>query len=501
MILASGRFLTACVAIVLFAVLSRLFDLRDYGTYRQVLLAYAFLAPLLILGLPQGLYFFLPGEERAPRRVLCENLALLFAAGALFSGLLLLGAGSLAAKGFHNPALASALVVFAAYPLFAVPLQAFGPCLMARDRPRQVAAFNVASRLFLLAAVLAAVWVWRTVSAALIATVVATACSFLVALWLMLAACPGHAWRPRASGLRAQLKFGIPLGIAGMLGILTLKLGQVIVSAVCSPEQFAVYANGAFEIPLIAVITGSIIAVITPDLARCVKGGEHGPAIALWRRAMVKSSTLLLPMMVFLMVWAPDVIVLLFSAKYAASVVPFRILLLAIPLRATSFGAMFLAANRNQLVLYRSLVDLAVAAVLSVVLVQAFGILGGALGIVLMLYIWHVPCNVFLIGRLYGTPFRRVLPLKRLGLVLVAAGLASVPALAACGCLPAGSPVLRLGLAGVLFVLTLPVVFVALGVHEFQELAATLLPPRALAAVSRLGLLGAGRRAGSAAPR
>ena len=106
-ILASGQFLASCAGIIGFAVLSRVFNKQDYATYRQTILAYRFVAPLLILGLPQALYYFLPDEKKRPRGVLYENMILLTVLAILFSLFLLCGGNRLLAWRFNNLALNS----------------------------------------------------------------------------------------------------------------------------------------------------------------------------------------------------------------------------------------------------------------------------------------------------------------------------------------------------------------------------------------------------------
>ena len=97
-ILASGTFLTTCVRLISAIILARVLSMYDYATYRQTLLAYAFVSPLLMLGLPDALYYFLPGENKRPRSLLMENLLLLSFMAGLFSLFLLFGGNRLLAR-------------------------------------------------------------------------------------------------------------------------------------------------------------------------------------------------------------------------------------------------------------------------------------------------------------------------------------------------------------------------------------------------------------------
>ena len=54
-----GRTLTTLASIIFGMVAARLLSKHDYATMRQTMLAYSFVAPLLMLGLPDALYYFL----------------------------------------------------------------------------------------------------------------------------------------------------------------------------------------------------------------------------------------------------------------------------------------------------------------------------------------------------------------------------------------------------------------------------------------------------------
>ena len=84
----------------------------------------------------------------------------------------------------------------------------------------------------------------------------------LVAIRIIFKNLPKDNASPSGKSMKEIIKYSAPLGIASMMGTIMLQLDKIIVSSMCTPEEFANYVNGAIEIPLIAVITGSISAVI-----------------------------------------------------------------------------------------------------------------------------------------------------------------------------------------------------------------------------------------------
>ena len=78
------------------------------------------------------------------------------------------------------------------------------------------------------------------------------------AIRLMLSSTPADSARPSTAGVKEMVKFSLPLGMATMLGTISLQLDKVIVGTMCEPADFAAYALGAIEIPLIGIVTGSL---------------------------------------------------------------------------------------------------------------------------------------------------------------------------------------------------------------------------------------------------
>jgi O-antigen/teichoic acid export membrane protein len=425
-VLASGQIVASGAAIITSAVLARLLSQADYGTYKQTLLAYGMAAPLLLMALPKVLYVFVPRQPERARGLLWENLILLCLAASIFTGALLLGGAEVLARRFNNPDLAHTLRLYAPYPLFAFPVLALGGCLMVAQQVRTVAMFNVAGRLALLVPILLISFVFPTPEAAVLAAVGGAALMLLPGLWLMLRATRGTQGHVTRAGLGEQLRFALPLGLASAIGAFNLTLDKLVVSALTTPEQYAIYANGAFEIPLIAVITGSVTAVMLPELSRLLAEGKGPEALVIWRQSTVQSATLLLPAMCLLFGLAEPLIEVLYSARYLESATPFRLYLLALPARIAIFGAIMMAAGQGRVILVRAIGSLVLGLPLSLVLVHYLGPLGAILATLAVLYAWTTPLNLRSVAAACGVPTAQVLPFGALARILAVAVLGGI---------------------------------------------------------------------------
>jgi len=427
LILSSGQALTALVGLLSVAILTRILTKEDFGSYRQAMLAFTFATPFVILGLDRALYTFLPGETERPRGLLVENLFLLSIAGGVLSLFIIFGGDTLLAQRFNNPALASLIALMTFYPLFLLPATATSSCLMARNRTGQLAVFNVLSRLTMFLFIIIPCFFLPRSSTAILGNVVGVIFTTAVAVYLMLRACPGTSWHPTWAGIKQQLSFSIPLGLATIVGTTTVTLDQVLVSLRCSPEVFAVYTVGAMEIPLIGIITGSITSVVLVDYARFYREGNLSAIITLVHKAMIKSAILILPVMTFLLCIAPELIRLLFGKSYEWSAVPFRIYLLNMPIRTITFGAILLATQNSRYILINQLLALAANAIFGWTLIGVFGAAGAAIGAVLASYVIGVPHMILVISNKLKTRAINLLPWMDMVKLLV---ISLVPALA-----------------------------------------------------------------------
>jgi len=469
-ILGSGTFLVKFTGLVSAAVLSRIFTKMDYAAYKQVFLSYHFVYPLLILGLPSSLYYFLPGNREKGPSILSGNLLLSFIMGAVFALAIWLGANHLLAKRFSNPALSPLLLLLIPYALVALPIASVGPCLISCDRVKTLVTFNVASRIGIFTCVIAFVLIWRTPFAAVSGTVVAELLIFFPAIFLMYRAVGNGNWRPTFENMAAQLKYSVPLALASLAGMTTLGLDKVLVSSMRTPEEFAVYVNGAIEIPFISVITGSVTSILTPDFAAMYQQGENEEILSVWRRAMVKCAMLILPTMVFLFVMAPEAMRVLFSAKYAESARPFRIFLLALPIRITNYGAVLKATGRTRLILWRSIVELILCLFLGITLTKIVGILGAAASTVLVLYLYSVPFNLVSISRILKTKVKNIMPVADLTRVMLISTAAGVVIFAAAPLVRPLGDVLVIAILGVLYSAIILALFACFNLGDLADI-------------------------------
>jgi O-antigen/teichoic acid export membrane protein len=416
--LSLAQFVMTIISVVSGMVFARYLSVADYATYLQTFLAYDIAVPILTVGLPSALFYFLPGNSKQ-KTIVLETMILLFIAGLIFSLFLTLGGTELLAKRFNNPDLNRTLQWMTFYPVYTFPVLLISSVLVIKDKTNVNAIYNVITGIILILSIVIAVIITRSYEFPLIVRIFLPILFFPVAIHFCFRYFPEKISYPEISSMIKIIKFSIPLGLATVFEGLSLQIGNIIVSALCSPEDFAIYANGAKEIPLIGIITGSITVVIMAEMSEKCKIGDRKAALELFRKAALISACFLFPIMCFFMFYAEDFIRIMYTDKYIGSLLPFRIYLLFLPVRIVNYGAAFIALGQSKKIMYRSILSLVISSVLCYLLVSILGIYGAAIAIIGTLYVWAIPYNWYMLSKAFNCRFNDILPLKRIGSIFI----------------------------------------------------------------------------------
>jgi len=383
-----------------------------------------------------------------------DGLVLMVTTGVLYAIFIALGGNHILARRFSNPAIVKTLVYLVPLPIVMLPAGLLASVMVVQDKVNKLTIYNVLSSLVLTVGVITGCLLWKTPEAMILVRVGITLLTGMVAIALIVRTLPRDDWRPRLRNMKNMVTFSIPLVLAGALGTISLQLDKIIVSSMCSPEDFAVYSTGALEIPIIGMITGSIASVILPDLRRMISASDHAGALALFRKSAEKSAVLLIPIMMFLLVSAEPFILTLFSSKYVGSVLPFRLYLLELPVRIVMFGSFMTALGQTRIILYRSIAGLAANLVLSIILVKLFGYTGAIVATVLTLYLVACVWNFTAISHAVSCRWWEVVPFDSLFRILAVSAAACLPVLGLRLVRMRASPVIQLGCDAACFAAT-----------------------------------------------
>jgi O-antigen/teichoic acid export membrane protein len=414
-------------------ILTRKLTKTEYGYYKQLFLILTSAAALLPFGMNMSLYYFVP---RAKSREEKGNIV----AGVVIFYLLTTGIAAAAfiirpgllQELFHNSPLTgmAPLIGLTMVPYIVASLLEF--VLIANGDSRlsglAVILINVCRTLLILAAAL----IWGTIYAILWCVLIV---AIAQSLWLFtyVSSRFGSFWKSfRWNILRKQIYYALPLGLAGLIWSLQVDVDNYFVNHYFDAAMFAIYANGCFDVPLVGMLGDSVGAVLIPRISALQAAGARDEIVSVTVKAIRGLAFAYAPLFFFIFITATQVITLLFSTKYLASVPIFRVNLLMILLAIVAVDPVVRAFQSQHLWMMR--MNVLLLGVLMVTLyfgVTRLGLIGAVSCVILIQYtarsifVWRIS-RLLEIRAADLRPLRDVL--KTL-LAAAAAGLCIVPLL------------------------------------------------------------------------
>ena len=368
-----ARLLMAVLAVSIPLVLARKLQLAEYGTYKQLFLIIQTLSYVLPFGFPQSVYFFAPRAQH--RRPFFAHSLLFVTGGGLVAALAVWSLNGPLARYLSNPALLEFRAPLALYLLF---LMCGKPLEMALTSQGRITAASLA---YLVTDALRAVAMVVPVLLGfglkgMMAAVTGLAVLRCAAAWVIVLKGTTGAFLD-GKLFAQQLAYAIPFGAAMALAVPQQYAHQYVVSGMLSPEAFALYAVGCFQLPLVDLLYTPTSEVLMVRLGELEKTGNFGAAAQSFRQAVVELCRLFFPLSAFLMAAAPDFIGALFGPRFLPAVPVFRVSALGSALAVLPLDAVLRGRGETRHILHSYLVKALVTLPLVYLGVRWFGLLGG----------------------------------------------------------------------------------------------------------------------------
>jgi O-antigen/teichoic acid export membrane protein len=444
--LLAARLTGAVLALAVPMVLARVLLPASYGTFKQAWLVSQTIALMLPMGLTQSLYYFVPREPRDRDRYVAQTVWAHLALGLLAAGLVLAARGFLA-RHFQNPELDGLVGWIAAFTGLFVAGSPLDVAWNASGRIGAAALARLGTEVARSLALVAGAVGMGSVRGALVGMTLATGAR-AVANVLLLARAHGLAGSPAL--LRRQIAYALPFGLAFLLIVPQQQFHPYAVSAAVSAAAFAVYSVGTFQLPVVDVLYSPVSELLQIGLADAEGAGlPHKAGLRLFHEAVAQLAFAFLPLAGLLLVIAPALIELVFSARYLSAVPIFRLSVFPVVLATLPLDGVMRARAQNRFVLVLSALKLAV----TVPLVLGGLAWGGPLGAFAGWIAAEAISRAAMLARtaaLFDAPLRHVLPVRALARLAAATAFAMPPAWLALHVAP-GPLVARLAVSGVVF--------------------------------------------------
>ena len=308
----------------------RYFTQEQVGIYRQVFLVITTANAILPLGFGISAFYFLSRETTRRSSVIANTLVFNFAIGAI-ACLALYFYPQLLGKIFQSDeltALAPRIGVVIWLWIFSTFLETVA---IANREAKTATAFIILAQLTKAILMITAVVVFTTVESFIYAAMIQAALQSLVLLIYLNSRFPKFWTAFDFSFLREQLVYALPFGFAGLLWTLQNDIHNYFVGYRFTHAEFAIYAYGCFELPLIGMLMESVTAVLIPRMSELQARNDKPEMFRLMTRIMQKLAFFYFPIYIFMMITAEAFITTLFTHNYLASVPVFMINITLLP--------------------------------------------------------------------------------------------------------------------------------------------------------------------------
>ncbi len=310
----------------------RLLDQHQVGLYRQAFQIIVNAIYILPLGFSMSAYYFLNREQERRGAAVFNILVFNFVVGA-FACLALFLYPQFLGNIFQSAEmtrLAPNIGVVIWIWIFSMFLETVA---IANREARLATFFIIFAQFSKTLLMVAAVLLFTTVDSFIYAAMIQGVLQAIILLVYLNYRFPRFWGKFDFSFFREQLIYAVPFGLAGMLWTLQTDIHNYFVGYRFTEAEYAIYAFGCFQLPLIAMLSESVISVLIPRMTELEAVGDKPEMIRLTARAMQKLAFFYFPIYVFMFITAETFIFTLFTHNYAASIPIFMINLTLLPLQ------------------------------------------------------------------------------------------------------------------------------------------------------------------------
>jgi O-antigen/teichoic acid export membrane protein len=374
-----SKFFAAIFNIATPILLVRILSLQQYGVYKQAFLVSATATNLATFGVGLSAFYYMP---RMPQRggQIALNILIYNSIAGLIPLLVFVFYPQIINLIFRTGDLQPYAWLLGLLVLLSITAVLVEQMPTALQDVRNSTLFVVGTQLAKAVLVLGAALAFGTVRSLVWASVLsAVVCILLLLPYLTRRF--GPFWKHfDPHFFREQLSYALPLGAYGMIYVIRRDLDNYFVSALYNPAQYAIYAIGWLEVPLISLFLESVMAVLVVRVSALQHENRTQDIRHVMAAAINRLATVQFPIYALLLVAGRDLIVFFYTRTYEASWHIFAITITLIILNVFAYDPVVRAYKhlRTYILSVRIAVLAAEAAILFPV-IKRFGMTGAAL--------------------------------------------------------------------------------------------------------------------------
>jgi len=412
---------------VLSIILSRYFTKDDYGTYLHVQLIINLAIWAFLLGIPHGIYYFLP-KAKYPKIYVLSTVIIICLIAAIVSSVVFFNSDSVS-QFLSNPRLEGLAYILLLLILFKIPLTIFEPLMITVGRIKQFASIEVVFSLSFFLSVLSPVLLDKSVQEILWWLVAVYSLQSMVVIYMAVIIAFSHQNDSQYHTdftISEQIKYNLPIGLSMNVLELSRYVDKLVVSNQSSAVDYAMYTRGAMEIPIIGIIANTLDNLHMPSFVKYYKENRIEELISVWHTSIRFMAAFIYPCCLFLIISAPLLIPALFSEKYIGSVIIFQIYTVGMLSRISTFDIILRVIGKTKIILIAAVMSIIVNVGLTYSLMAIWGLIGAPIATVITLFFMRLT-YLIAITRHFEVTLYEVFPWGSLMKSLISACLSVLP--------------------------------------------------------------------------
>lgn len=226
--------------------------------------------------------------------------------------------------------------------------------------------------------------------------------------------------------LKELVRFSFPMGISLIMITLNVYVDQLIISSRFPPEAYAIYNNGAMNIPIVQLLTVTVGSVIFPRLSKETKEKSFMDGLSIWRNAATNTALILITFMWLFMIFAEGYVSFIFSERYLDSVPIMRVYLLRFMITFTIYCHLLIVIDKKRYIALISFIGVVSNIILSLVFIRFFGMIGAAIATVIIQYVVNA-MEIFAVIHFTKIKLTDIFEFKRLfKIIMTSSGMAGL---------------------------------------------------------------------------
>ena len=408
-----SKLITMAIALVNAMLLSRFRTLEEYGTYSQLLLIINLATTFFMLGLPNSINYFLAREDTKEGKQ--KFLSVYYSLSTILSiltGLILVLSAPILIRYFDNPLLKNYVYFLAIFPWTKIIMSSIEHVLIIYNKAKYIMVYKISNSIAVVAIIIFVQFLKMAFPLYIMLYLIVESI-FAVVVYILVKKLSQRLYFSLDRKLIGSiLKFSIPIGLASMVGRLSIELDKLVIGRFFTTEELAIYTNAARELP-VAIISSALTAVLMPHLVRLLKENKNKSAVELWGYSITLSYIFISLVSFGVFTYATDVMTLLYSSKYISGSNVFRIYTLVLLLRVTYFGMILNSKGKTKFIFYSSLLSLILNLVLNYIFYKLFGFIGPAIATLLSIAIVQF-AQLIATSKIVNITIKSIFPWKEL---------------------------------------------------------------------------------------